>query len=293
MIGLELDAAQVRAVLVDAGGRVQSRATVEVQRVQGDLAAAAAAALREAGATAGAEVSVASLTPDAPPVIAAVTSLAGEFVAKRTVLPSGTAAVAAEAWTGAARGESDVALFSAGDRVFSGLLRDGRPVLGVHGRAASIAWMALNPVEREDYRRIGCVEAEVAGAGIIRRLTWRVKAGDHSDVEDVVGGDLTAVTVGQVLDAARSGDGVAISVVRDTAKYLGMAAANLVAIEDPAVLVLGGIMASVSDMLLDLVKTEIARRLPRTMIDALTIVPATLGEDAPAIGAARLSLASP
>ena len=293
MIGLELDAAQVRAVVVDAGGRVQTRATVEVQQVQGDLAAAAAAGLREVGATAAAVVSVASSTPDAPPVMAAVASLAGEFVARTTVVPSGAAAVVAEAWTGAARGESDVALFSAGDRVFSGLLRDGRPVLGVHGRAASIAWMALNPVEREDYRKIGCVEAEVAGAGVVRRLIWRVKAGDHSDVEERVGGDLTAITVEQVLDAARSGDGVSIAVVRDTAKYVGMAAANLVAIEDPAVLVLGGIMASASDVFFDLVKAEIARRLPRVMIDALTIVPATLGEDAAAIGAARLSLASP
>ena len=35
-----------------------------------------------------------------------------------------------------------------------------------------------------------------------------------------------------------SSDGVSISVVRDTAKYLGMAAANLVVIADPAVLVL-------------------------------------------------------
>ena len=59
----------------------------------------------------------------------------------------------------------------------AGVIRDGAPVLGAARRAASIAWLALNPVEREDYRKIGCLEAEVAAVGIVRRLIWRVKAG--------------------------------------------------------------------------------------------------------------------
>jgi predicted NBD/HSP70 family sugar kinase len=77
--------------------------------------------------------------------------------------------------------------------------------------------------------------------------------------------------------------------MRDTAKYLGMAAANLVAIADPEVLVLGGMMASAADLLLEPVRTEIGRRLPDSMRQALTVVSASLGEDAPAIGAARLA----
>ena len=58
----------------------------------------------------------------------------------------------------------------------------------------SIAWLALNPVEREDYRKIGCLEAEVAAAGIVRRLIWRIKAGDRSQVADAVGGDFSGIT---------------------------------------------------------------------------------------------------
>jgi hypothetical protein len=41
--------------------------------------------------------------------------------------------------------------------------------------------------------------------------------------------------------------------------------------------------------LLDPVRVEIARRLPRSMMDALVIAPAALGADAPAMGAARLA----
>jgi glucokinase len=123
----------------------------------------------------------------------------------------------------------------------------------------------------------------------VRRLIWRIKAGDRSRAEEVVGGELSNLSVQHVLAAARDGDGVCISVLRDTAKYLGMAAANLVVVADPQVLVLGGFMASAADLLLDPVRIEIARRLPAAMTEALTIVPATLGADAPAIGAARLA----
>src|SRR4029077_15752813 len=170
-----------------------------------------------------------------------------------------------------------------------GIVRGGAAITGTRGRAASVAWLALNPVEREDYRKAGCLEAEVAAAGIVRRFVWRIKAGDRSRVSDEVSGDFSAITVQHVLDAARGGDGGPISVIRDTAKYLGMAAANLVVVADPEMLVLGGIMATAADLLLDPLKNEITRRLPKSMMDALKIETAALGADAAAIGAARLA----
>ena len=106
-------------------------------------------------------------------------------------------------------------------------------------------------------------------------------------------GAAAKITAEHVLTAARNGDGVSISVMRDTAKYLGMAAANLVLLADPEMLVLGGVMADAADLLLEPVRAEIARRLPRPMLDALAIVPATLGADAAAIGAARHAASAP
>ena len=118
---------------------------------------------------------------------------------------------------------------------------------------------------------------------------WRVKSGDHSRVADAVNGDFAAITIQHVLDGARQNDGVSISVMRDTAKYLGMAAANLVVMCDPEMLVLGGIMASAADLLMDPLRAEIARRLPKPTLEALRIETASLGEDAAAIGAARMA----
>jgi predicted NBD/HSP70 family sugar kinase len=51
-------------------------------------------------------------------------------------------------------------------------------------------------------------------------------------------------------------------------------------------------MASAADLLLDPIRTEIARRLPKPMLDALRIETAVLGDDAAAIGAARIVTAA-
>ena len=295
MLGIEIRDRVVVAVSLAGDGRVLVRAE---RPLAGDgLADAALAALdaARAGASAGdaaSSVGVALAGPDVAPAAELLRAVAARYAGSRVSaepIPSGTGAAVAEAWVGAARGVRDSVFFSVADHATAGIVRDGVPWLGARRHAASIAWLALNPVEREDYRKTGCLEAEVASAGIVRRLIWRIKAGDRSRVADQVGGDFQAITIDHVLDAARQGDGVSISVMRDTAKYIGMAAANLVAVTDPELLVLGGILASAADVLLEPVRVEIARRLPRTMSDALRIEPALLGDDAPAIGAARLA----
>jgi glucokinase len=295
MLGLEIRDSLVTAVVVDELGQVLARAAVEPAT---DPGAAALKALDSVGDKAGGSVSlgVAAINPDSSSVAAVEKALAPKYGAtflRKGATASGTAAAVAEAWVGAAQKVGDSVYFSVADHATAGVVRNGAHIAGSHRRGTLVAWLALNPVEREDYRKIGCLEAEVAAAGIVRRLVWRVKAGDSSKVADDIGGNLSAVTVDRILEAARQQDGVAVSVVRETAKYLGMAAANLVAITDPEMLVLGGVMASAADLLLDLVNTELARRLPKTTMDALVIVPAVLGSDAAAIGAARLAANPP
>jgi ROK family len=305
MVGVEIDEGRSIAVVVDANGAVRARA-----EAPGPPAESANAALRALGADVDELPAIASPLAHPSPVLAE--AIAAIWIARNpvdrshaggsrmgsggtgaasghlSVVPSGAAAAVAEAWIGAAKSAQDVVYFGVAEHAVGGVVRRGEPFLGSRGRAASAAWLSLNPVEREDYRRSGCLEAEVAAAGIVRRLVWRIKAGDESSVQHVVSDNLAAITVDHVLDAARAGDGVSASVVRETAKYLGMAAANLVAIVDPEVLVLGGIMASAADLLLEPVRTEVGRRLPRAMLDSLKIEPARLGADAGAIGAAHL-----
>ena len=145
---------------------------------------------------------------------------------------AGTAAAIAEQWCGVAKGAKQMVAFSIAEHVTAGVLINGTPWMGAHGLASAVGWMALNPVEREDYRRYGGLEAEVAASGIVRRFVWRIKSGDRSAVADQVKGDFTKISAADILQGARTGDGVSISIVRDTAKYIGMAIANLATMFD-------------------------------------------------------------
>lgn len=284
-LGIDLSNPDARAVLVDGDGRVIARAV----EPRNDVAAAVAAAHKVAS---GGRAETAGLAAGNAPGETSETArnigTALQVPLVHVVTP-GTAMAVAEHWCGAARGVRSAVALTAGANVYAGIIIDGRPLTGAHGVAGAAAWLALNPVEREDYRRLGCLDAEVAEAGIVRRLVWRIKSGDRSRALDMAGGALTAITAGHVFDAARGGDGVAISVVRDTAKYIGMAIANLVAIIDPDIVVVGGFIASAHDLLLDASRTELSRRL-NAPGNSLPVVPALLGDDATAIGAARAAM---
>jgi predicted NBD/HSP70 family sugar kinase len=219
-------------------------------------------------------------------------ALADLEIASIGAIAAGNAAAVAEQRAGAASGVRQLVAFSIAEHVTAGVLIDGRPWLGAHGFASSIGWLAMNPVEREDYRRYGGLEAEVSSAGIVRRFVWRIKSGDKSRVADQVNGDFAKIAAADILQGARSGDGVSISVIRDTAKYIGMAVANLATIIDPEMIVLGGIIASSGDVMLEAIKTEANRRLLPQQAAQTKIVLSTLGDDAVAIGAA-LSAARP
>jgi glucokinase len=275
MLSLGLDRSQrsVRAALVDEGGDVLARA----------IGADAADAVRHATQVRTPQIAGVAMFNDdkAGPAVAGV-----DVVTRCT---PGAAAIAAESWIGAARGARHAVCLCVGDDVFAGLLLDGKPWGGAHGRAGAAGWLALNPVERQDYRKLGSLAAEISAKGIARRLSWRIQAGDDSAVLERAGGSLDAITAELVFDGARAGDGVAISVMRDTAKYIGMAVATFAATLDPEVIVVAGSVAS-ADLMLELVRQECARRLAPDAMADLRVEFSTLGPDAIAIGAARLSL---
>ena len=288
ILGVEIREDAVLAVVADDSGGITRRG-----KSPGTTAAAALDAVRAVlgGATPTA-IGIAVRDPHehgATDVVGAIVGAAAVSASPR-ITTRGCAVALGEHWRGTAQGARQVVALTAGDSVHSGLVVDGVPFEGAHGLAGAAAHLALNPVEREDYRRFGSLQAEIGAAGIVRRLVWRIKSGDRSRVLDMAGGDIAAIQVNQIFEAARDGDGVSISVVRDTARYIGMAIANLVAVTDPNIVVVGGLIADAADQLLQPSHAEAVRRLPKTLADSLDVVAATLGDDGGPLGAARAAM---
>ena len=286
ILGIELRDGNVAVVTADDNGTALAR-----HEQPGTSASVVAEAVRTV-ATGPMRVGVAvrdPLDPSIADVVAAAAGAAGAPGAPR-VITRGNAVALGEQWGGAARDARYVVSLTASDHVQAGIVIDGQVFEGAHGLAGAAGWLALNPVEREDYRKMGCLEAEIGAAGIVRRLIWRLKSGDVSRVLDRAGGNTSQITVNHIIEAAREGDGVSISVVRDTARYIGMAIGNLVAIIDPDVVVLGGLIAEAGDLLIEPARVEANRRTSTSVGSTVRIVAGTLGDDAAALGAARAAM---
>ena len=290
-LGISVDAGQVRAVLVNPDGEVAARGESPAPVMQDAVTAAVRETLARAAGARPAAAAVSYPDPDSrswPSDLSFLAALVGENVPVRT-LSTGNASALAEVWYGSGKGAHDLVAFAIGPSISAGVISNGALLSGAHGLASSVQWLALNPVEREDYRRMGCLEAEAGAAGIVRRLVWRVKSGDRSRVLETAGGDFNAITLDMILKAANDNDGVSISVIRDTVKYLAMAVSNIAAVIDPDVIVLGGVLQSAGDLLLEPIRQECARRMPPGIHDRVRIEVSRLGADSAPIGAARFA----
>ena len=291
ILGLSVDGLTARGAMVDANGAVVARFESR-QPEERDAIVEVAREMRSAGKGAQPEavgISFPDPDPKSWPDLTFLSAAVGEGVPLRT-LSIGNATALAEVWYGAGRGARDVIAFSVGPGVSAGIISNGALLAGAHAVASSVAWLALNPVERDDYRRLGCLEAEAGTAGIVRRLIWRMKSGDKSSVFDAVGGDFNKIHLDNILEAARDGDGVSISVVRDTVRYVAMAVSNIAAVIDPDVIVLGGVLQSAADLLLEPIRQECARRMPPATQERARIEVSALGPDAAPMGAARFAV---
>jgi predicted NBD/HSP70 family sugar kinase len=289
ILGVDVSDVIARLAIVSDRGEVTTSGILSANRPTAIKDAAKKALTSAGGKLKGIAVGLVSASDTVPEDLAAALAGLATKAPPVTAIAAGTAAAIAEQWDGAAKGAAQMIAFSIAEHVTAGVLINGKPWRGAHGLASSVGWMALNPVEREDYRRFGGLEAEVSSAGIVRRFVWRIKSGDRSRVADAVKEDFSRITAADILQGARDGDGVSISVVRDTAKYIGMAVANLTTAFDPEIVVLGGIIASSGDIMLDAIRVETTRRLPPQLADQVKVELSTFGDDAVAIGAAWAS----
>ena len=77
------------------------------------------------------------------------------------------------------RATGDVVFFAVGEHVVAGIVRDGAPMTGAHGRA-SVGRLA-SPSIPSSARTTGrsAASRRKSPRGIVRRLVWRIKAGDR------------------------------------------------------------------------------------------------------------------
>ena len=199
-------------------------------------------------------------------------------------------AVLAESRLGVARGHDDVVMATLGTGIGGGLIAGGRLLRGGRGYAGEIGHMVLDPGGPMcPCGSRGCWEQFASGTALGRLGRDAARAGRLAGILRAVGGDPEAVRGEDVTQAAQAGDPEALRIIDEVAWWLARGLANLVAVLDTTMIVIGGGLSANADLLVG----PVGELLP-SMLEggrdrpAIMVAAAQLGPEAGAIGAALL-----
>ena len=185
---------------------------------------------------------------------------------------------------GAGRGERNLAYIKVGSGVGAGLLLDGQIYRGATGAAGEIGHITL-----QDEGPLcscgnhGCLEVMAGGMAIARKAQQAVASGRRTQLSTVQ--PVEAITASDVAAAARLGDLVAQKIVTETGYYLGTAIANLVNLFNPGMVVVGGRVSQIGDLLLQPIRQTVRERSLKSSSRGLQINAAVLGHRSSSMGA--------
>ena len=197
-----------------------------------------------------------------------------DFIGRHiSVLNDAHAALLGETWCGAAAGLRDVVMLTLGTGVGGAILSGGSLLQGSIGRAGHLGHMT---VHADGPRTI---------AGMPGGLDWAI---GHATVAERSGGRFTDTAA--LAEAVASGDNGAIDVWERSIYLLSCGIGSLINVIDPAMILLGGGIAELGELLFEPVRRHLETIEWRPGGVCVPIQPAQLGEWAGAYGAANFAL---
>jgi len=295
-LGLDLGGTNVKAAVVEVGSEgptVVATATHPTRAEEGPAAVAdtmvalGEAMAAESGPFAAVGAGVPGLFDFATGEIVFLTNLPGPWegfplrarladgmAVPATLINDARAFTLAEAMVGAGRGCATIACVTLGTGVGGGLFINGELHLGAFGVAGELGHQTV----AADGPRCGC-----GNQGCMEALTR----------SSVVAAAAGKATMEEVIAGVEAGDERSIAAVDQAATYLGIGLANVVTVIGPERIVVGGGVAEAGEVLLGPIRDAIRSRVTLVPRDRIEVVPALLGSEAGAIGAALAAIESP
>lgn len=186
---------------------------------------------------------------------------------------------------GAARGYRDVLFISAGVGLGGAIVRSDQLVRGTTGFAGEFGHMTVDPDgELCNCGNRGCWETCVSQSAVFRHIRRSIAQGRDSLLLLLTGSNLDQLSIPLVVEAARSGDSVALDALARVGEALGTGLASLVNALNPDLVVFGGILSLGGEFLMPVVEQVLRQRALRWNAEATRLILARHGVDACVMG---------
>ncbi len=210
------------------------------------------------------------------------------FNCRVAVLNDVDAGVYAEYRMGAGKGMRCVVGVFAGTGIGGGCVYEGEILRAKHYSAFEIGHvqvMSNGPPCGCGQR--GCLESVSSRLAIAAQCARAAYHGDAPHVLEVAGTDLAKIRSGVLASAIKAGDTAVEEIIREAARYIGIAIAGVVNLIGPEVVILGGGMVeAMPEIFVDKVKRSAEKRVMPAFHNTFEVVPSLLGDDAGVLGAA-------
>ena len=203
------------------------------------------------------------------------------------------AAAWAEYRFGAARGRDVVVCVTLGTGIGGGLVSEGQVFRGAHGIACEYGHMTLVPDGRLcACGNKGCWEMYASGRALARDARDLAAESPMAAARmlELANGSVDLLDGPVVTAAAAEGDPAASSICTNMGRWLGRGLANLAAVLDPSIFVIGGGVSEAGELLIRPARDEFAHNLTgRGFRPVADVTAVALGPEAGLIGAADLA----
>jgi glucokinase len=215
-----------------------------------------------------------------------------EKLGKKTFLINdANAAALGEFCFGAARNVRNFIYITLSTGIGGGIVIDGKVYTGAIGVAGEVGHMTIDydgPICNCGNR--GCWEMLASGTALAREAKRRIREGARTSILEYAEGDVEKVTAQVIHSAAERGDSLAKELIAQTGYYVGVGLANLINIFNPELIVIGGGLSNMGDMLLEPAFKVAGERAYGEAFQAVRFASAELGRNSGVLGAAAFAL---
>lgn len=196
------------------------------------------------------------------------------------------AAALGESLFGAGKEVENLIYITVSTGIGGGIIINKKLYRGKTGNAGELGHMTVEPNgPRCNCGNYGCLEVMASGTAIARVARERLKHSENLNDKDSLLFSCEKISAKEVFECAFKGDKLALEVVDYTSNYLGIGIASLINIFDPDMIVIGGGVSKVGDILFSRLRKIAVERSFKIMSSTVKIVPASLGTDAGLVGA--------
>jgi predicted NBD/HSP70 family sugar kinase len=174
-----------------------------------------------------------------------------------------------------------LAYFLVGEGVGTGIIENGRLLLGVQGTACELGHVSVDVLgPRCECGNYGCLEMYCSASALWKKAQKEVP-------ECLYSGELqSSDACNAVFEAARAGNKKAQSVVRETAEYIGYGCVTLINAFNPDIIIIGDVVSKGGDLLMPTINEVVKQRVIPELYSKVQIKISSLKIDPTLYGAA-------